>query len=80
MYSRDGKANKSSVVKGVQTFNNDILPSIYQQKELHSLVDVVNSLLVVHERSKMLQSAKENDANGKADAGHVLQQQFQCTN
>ena len=78
MHFRDGKTNKSTVLKEVQTFNNDILPSIYQQKELHS-VDVVNSLLVV-EGSKMLQTAKENDANGKADAGHVLQQQLQCTN
>ena len=63
------------MVKGEQAFDNDILPSIYQGKELH--VDV-NSLLMV-EKSKMLQSAKENDANGRADAGHVLQQ-LQCTN
>ena len=63
------------MVKGQHSFDNDIRPSIYQGKELQ--VDV-NSLVMV-EQSKMLQSAKENDANGRADAGHVLQQ-LQCTN
>ena len=64
--------NKSTLLKGEQAFNNDIFLSIYQRGELH--VDV-NSLVV--ERDKM-QSAKK-DGNGKADAGHVLQQ-LQCTN
>ena len=60
---------------GPAGFNKNIFPSIYQGKDIQH-VDV-NSLLVV-ERNKM-QSAKENDANGRADAGHVLQQ-LQCTN
>ena len=68
--------NKSSALKKGQTFNMEIPSAIHQGKTLPHHADV-NSRLVV-EGNKM-QSAKENDANGRADAGHVLQQ-LQCTN
>ena len=76
IFFREMNMNKSSVLKKGQTFNMEIPSAIHQGKTLPHHADV-NSLLVV-EGNKM-QSAKENDGNGRADAGHVLQQ-LQCTN
>ena len=64
--------NRSSLLNGTTTFNNDVLLSIYRSEELQV---EVNSLVVGQNK---MQNAKE-DGNGKVDSGHVLQQ-LQCTN